>query len=396
MIGAAEMAVGEVAEKAGARRERSLDGLRGVAALVVTVHHALLCVPALAEPYYGGTRQSAAGTGASLLAWTPLHIVWAGGEAVFVFFVLSGYVLLRWQQHGFALAAYYPQRLARLYLPVIAAVGIGFLIVALTPHRSEGMGAWLPRHPPASLSAAAQDAVLVLGPSGVIAPLWSLQFEVLYSLVAPFVGAVVLWWATRHGRSVWLPPLLALGFVALMDGHRSIQLAAMFALGAALPPLVDSQRDRLARVNRVAWPVVLVVAFVLLTAYWWPGITNLALPTAGAALLVVLAVTAAPVSAFLSLRPVRWLGLVSFSLYLVHEPIEVLVAQFLGPGNGAWVLPIGVPLALAAAWVFWRWAEAPAHRLSRALGRRVTQRDASRRPAPARVRTALQPQEEQT
>ena len=28
-----------------------------------------------------------------VMTYTPLHLLWAGGEAVFVFFVLSGYVL---------------------------------------------------------------------------------------------------------------------------------------------------------------------------------------------------------------------------------------------------------------------------------------------------------------
>jgi peptidoglycan/LPS O-acetylase OafA/YrhL len=360
---------------AGRVRERSLDGLRGIAALVVVVHHALLCVPALAEPYYGGTAQSATSSVVRVLAWSPVHIVWAGGEAVFVFFVLSGYVLMRWQERGFSLAAYYPQRLARLYLPVIGAVAVVSVLVALRPPpAADGLGAWLPRHPEASASAAVQDSVLLLGPSGVNPPLWSLQFEVLYSLAAPVVGLVVLWWAAKARRWFWVPAVATLAFIAAMDGHRSIQLAAMFALGAALPLVVDRMRDGVDGSGRWWGLGALAVASLLLTAYWWPGVTNLVLPAAGAALLVVVAVTVAPVSAFLSARPVRWLGLISFSLYLIHEPIEVLLGYVLGPSNGAWVLPIGVPLSLAAAWVFWRFVEAPAHRLSRTVGRRVDSR----------------------
>jgi len=340
----------------------------------------------LAEPYYGGTPSSVAGPLARLLAWTPLHIVWAGGEAVFVFFVLSGYVLLRWQERGYSLAGYYPQRLTRLYLPVFAAVIVGTLVVAVTPRGStDGLGVWLPLHPGASLLSSLKDAVLVLGPSGAIPPLWSLQFEVFYSVAAPLVGLVVLWWARRASRWTWLPAVLAIAFVAAMDGHKSVQLAAMFALGASLPPLVDHLPDRLARTRPWIGVPMLVVSLLLLTAYWWPGVTNLAVPTTGAALLVVLAVTSEPTSKLLSARPTRWLGMISFSLYLIHEPIEVLLGFLLGPGNGGWVLVIGVPVSLAAAWLFWRFAEAPAHRLSRAIGQRAS---AARRSSGADPTTA--------
>jgi uncharacterized membrane protein len=81
-------------------RVRSLDGLRGVAALIVVVHHALLTSPTLARVNYGAVPGSVHG----FLWWmtyTPLHLIWAGPEAVFVFFVLSGFVLfLRPRRRG--------------------------------------------------------------------------------------------------------------------------------------------------------------------------------------------------------------------------------------------------------------------------------------------------------
>ncbi len=72
-------------------RYRSLDGLRGVAALVVVVHHCLLTSIVLAATYRGGTTS---GWGLSeLLTRTPLHLLWDGTGMVLVFFVLSGFVL---------------------------------------------------------------------------------------------------------------------------------------------------------------------------------------------------------------------------------------------------------------------------------------------------------------
>ncbi len=73
-------------------RWKGLDGLRGLAAIVVVLHHSLLTSPSLALAYFGGPK-APVGSPSWLLTYTPLHLVWAGPEAVLVFFVLSGFVL---------------------------------------------------------------------------------------------------------------------------------------------------------------------------------------------------------------------------------------------------------------------------------------------------------------
>lgn len=60
---------------AGAPRLRSLDGLRGAAALVVVVHHALLLFPALAGVYYPGRRAEVLPPFSDALAYSPLHLI---------------------------------------------------------------------------------------------------------------------------------------------------------------------------------------------------------------------------------------------------------------------------------------------------------------------------------
>src|SRR5262245_36856658 len=111
---------------ASSQRFASLDGLRGVAALVVVVHHSLLVSPMLAAAYYGGDI-----TGAlhRIAVYSPLHLLWGGKEAVVVFFVLSGFVLvMAMRSRSFDWASYFPSRLLRLYLPVAGAVALGALI----------------------------------------------------------------------------------------------------------------------------------------------------------------------------------------------------------------------------------------------------------------------------
>ncbi|WP_226360245.1 acyltransferase family protein [Pseudonocardia sp. ICBG1142] len=100
-------------------RVPALDGLRGVASLVVVVNHCLMTDPTLAA-VAAGTGRAAPGTLAWSLAYTPLHLVWAGTEAVLLFFgfVLTGSAT----RDGFGWGSYYAQRLPRLYLPVWAAL----------------------------------------------------------------------------------------------------------------------------------------------------------------------------------------------------------------------------------------------------------------------------------
>jgi len=64
-------------------RFEQLDSLRGLAALSVVVNHFLNILPGIFDNPNDFW----------FLKYTPLHLFWAGHEAVIFFFVLSGFVL---------------------------------------------------------------------------------------------------------------------------------------------------------------------------------------------------------------------------------------------------------------------------------------------------------------
>ncbi|HUB75554.1 MAG TPA: acyltransferase family protein, partial [Solirubrobacteraceae bacterium] len=112
----------------------ALEGLRGLAALVVLVHHSLLATVPRFAGAYGIGPYPLRGTLEWWLTYSPLHVIWGGGEAVIVFFVLSGFVLsLPSARSGRALRAvsYYPSRFVRLYLPVWGALIFAALVHAV-------------------------------------------------------------------------------------------------------------------------------------------------------------------------------------------------------------------------------------------------------------------------
>jgi peptidoglycan/LPS O-acetylase OafA/YrhL len=364
-------------------RVRALDGLRGLAALVVLEHHALLAaVPRLAGPYGNGPLP-ARGSLEWLLVYTPLHVFWAGPEFVVVFFVLSGFVLSLPVARGgrLRIAAYYPARLLRLYLPVWAALALAAGLHVAVSHRVvPGASWWLNAHAqPLSTRALRWDALLErhAGDWGFTSVLWSLHWEVLFSLALPALLPLAL----RARAGVWNALAIALCFGAIAEHGASGGVSGEYLL--ELPPfvlgvLLAFRHEQLARlaarlaartVGNVALELALgAVAVGGLSADWWlpAGIETAPLVAAGACAALVAALVVGSCGRVLCSRPLRWSGRRAFSIYLVHEPLVVALAFALGgrPAPVAFVV-LATVSALALAAVFFVVAEAPAHRLAR-------------------------------
>ncbi len=127
-------------------RVRGLDGLRGIAALVVVFHHAFLTRSSLAAPY-AALLPGHIGAFAWVSTYTPIHLIWDGTEAVFVFFVLSGYVLTlsgagRNTSALVGWLSYYPRRLVRLYVPALAAVALAVGWLTFVPRTKSSSASW--------------------------------------------------------------------------------------------------------------------------------------------------------------------------------------------------------------------------------------------------------------
>lgn len=119
-------------------------------------------------------------------ALTRRYISSGPGEKRSTFFILSGFVLtlplLRAAQPNWG--AYYPKRIVRIYLPVWASIVFALLMAwALPRAASGGFSSWLNLHdePPNVLS----DVVLLGGAGQLNSPLWSLQWEMTFSLLLP-------------------------------------------------------------------------------------------------------------------------------------------------------------------------------------------------------------------
>lgn len=95
----------------------------------------------------------------------------------------------------------------------------------------------------------------------------------------------------------------------------------------------------------------------------FPG-TAAIVPTVGTALVILFGVRAAALgpTTFLSMRSMQFIGLISYSLYLVHWPLLVVAQAAVGEQNPLGVAEkvlLGIVVALPSAWLLFRFVETP-------------------------------------
>ncbi len=360
------------------KRLLAVDQLRAAAAIYVAIYHALLV-------YWpnGGPRP-------------PWYLKWAdfGHVGVAVFIVVSGYSLalgpaLRGQTSAGRYKTFMVKRARRLLPPYWVALAGSVLLLILAPHSVRSgsgslAGAWgkgpVPARSVVAFALLVHDVFRVPSPNSAmwsIAVEWHLYF--LFPLLV-FIGC-------RYGMrkllvgSIVVGVLLHYALVNTGAAGTTPHFLALFCFGIASAYAVAWHRrgGQAARPGgtRLAWALIAtgVVGFAALAR--WEVAGDLVAGALVALALYLLGVdTAEPVR---GPTPVgRWLakiGLVSYSLYLVHLPAEKIVWRFgverlgLSPAPAFLVLAVaGIAAALAAAWVAFVVVERPAMRWSSSTG----------------------------
>lgn len=378
-------------------RSRAVDGLRGVAVLLVLFHH-LDVGRVLTHP----------------LLW-PLRVVHeAGFLGVSLFLVLSGFSIhLRVAAGGvFAVRPFLVRRFLRLQPTYYAALGIAAVVALVSalaghpwPHPR-----WGDSEIPVPLLVASHATVLLatLIPAGWLALTWSLALEqhlylVYASLVGRLrrvppvrwlVGAVLVCLAFRLGAQLVLPSVPKSFPPSTWASTLAFQQAparlAEWTIGAYVAERYARGRLRMS----AAAPAVALAGVWLLFEHrgGWTSlnghpfaVTDLFFdPAAGLAFgLLLVACLAAEQRGRPTPGPLVWLGERSYSFYLVHAPIVgttfALSATLLvaAPGRVAVAL-LATGLSLLAAAALHRWVEAPCTAWSQRPGR-----SPDRRAAPA-------------
>ncbi|PGK22483.1 hypothetical protein CN902_26640 [Priestia megaterium] len=106
----------------------SLISIRGIASLVVAIFHCLLSFMFFYKANYFNEFSNDT---IALFTLSPLHTIWAGKEAVFLFFILSGFVLSIPFYKGEApkYRVYIVRRFFRIYIPHIVIIATSVFLV---------------------------------------------------------------------------------------------------------------------------------------------------------------------------------------------------------------------------------------------------------------------------
>lgn len=354
----------ERASEAHVRRHMlGLDGLRGLAALYVVLFHCWLYT-------FPGYPDSSAPP------W--LDVLMFGRVAVVFFLVLSGFSLaISPARHGWrsdGAARFLRRRAWRILPPYWAALAMS-LVMSWFVVPASRFG------PPTGASMlvyglVAQDVFTAPTPNGAF---WSIGVEAeLYALFPLLLFVRRRWSAVVLVACVTLP-VIARGLTAADaspvegDNWLAPHLAPVFVAGMMGAGVVVASD----RVRRLPWGRFAVLAAMPVLAlcvirgsvwtvhhYFW---VDLSIAPAMTMLLAAVATgRPAVLVRLLTARPVRSLGGLSYSLYLVHLPIVMAVIRRVAPHFVPSGLPtfwftllLALPVSMLWAWLFSRIFEMP-------------------------------------
>ena len=352
----------------------ALDGLRGIAILLVLLTHFLphrSAVPALLRLLNG-----VAGIG------------WSGVD---IFFVLSGFlitgILYESKRDDHYFRDFYMRRTLRivpLYLLVVFCCTSVFPHFAATQGSSPTANRWMFWLYLSNVLVAFRGAISV----GWLGPLWSLAVEEHFYLIWP---TIILLCSRRSAMRVCLGCVVLANVVRLSFLlHHNLLGPYVFTLSridelalGGLVALALKGNGGVSELRVAARWALLVAAPATLTLFVWrhgvildPIMLGLGLPVVGALstaclTLAVLPGTAAPWKAFLETGLLRRFGRYSYGLYMLHMPVWELLHQhhlmFQGRSRLLDVmnLVLGIGVSYGLAVLVFQYFEKPFLRLKR-------------------------------
>ena len=390
-----------------------MDGLRGLAATqVVLGHFTGAFMPEIPMQWADLSHYQ----WEHVFINTPLFLPFYADPAVFLFFVMSGVVLTySFNARPFEIGFSVLRRIVRLGIPMAASMLLAGGLLATIPDffvqagERAGSAAWLAHVAPHHVSAwdlahqilfegllAGYQLVsllpvhvaawlgLVAAKASYNGPTWTLHIEFIGSLL------IIILVALR----AWTGPKIHLGITILAGLVFSAHPLSLFVLGHLAADWLRRPPER--RQHRWGGCIMIGIGTIICTlpAVGPARLVRAFLPapplgaTAGAvdltnmfaAVLIFFGIALVPaIQQWLQRPGLRWLGKISFALYLSHFPVLitvvcalfVLVSDFLSYGPAvALTITVGLVICFAVAALFEYAIDSPAVAWSRTFGRR--------------------------
>jgi peptidoglycan/LPS O-acetylase OafA/YrhL len=334
---------------------REIDGLRAVAVIPVVLFHA------------------------------GFEIFSGGYVGVDVFFVISGYlitsiIISELEQGEFSIVRFYERR-ARRILPAlffVMLVCIPFAWIWMTPSQIEDFGRSLVAVSLFASNILFWSKIDYFAPAAEQNPLlhtWSLAVEEQYYMLFPLL--LLLAW--RFGRPRVLYMIAAIAVVSLLLcewGWRHTPVANFYLaptrawelLAGSLCAFMQFGKEQKRNDVLAALGLGLIVFAILVfdASTPFPSLYALA-PVGGTALIILFGASGTWTARLLSLRPIVGIGLISYSIYLWHQPLFAF-ARIYNPHTPSQLTMLCLAaLSLVLAYFSWQYIEKPFRRKQRRL-----------------------------
>ncbi|WP_321842382.1 acyltransferase family protein [Paraburkholderia bannensis] len=353
-----------------------IDALRGFAALLVAYFHCRQ-VTWIGMGAFHQMHESLASPG-TIAAWLTFPIAW-GSAGVPIFFVISGYCihrsgaarLLANPDYRLDAGQFWLRRLVRIYPVLLAALALTFVAdsisLTMTPvsHKILDIG---PQAFLVNLFSLQGVAGKTYGSNGA---LWTLSLEVQFYLLYPLLFAV----RRRVGFNAVLAGVAAINVVsALTLAPHDIVFFTSYWFSWMLGAWIAEARLRGSEGFRFAYVAAAAFAVAGCVAFHFGQYGAFQLWACAFACYLVKALSRPLATGGVLLPVFSKLGEFSYSLYLIHLPLFVLLGSLLFRSElqtSIWA-SFGFTLAvLPVAWVFYRLFERPALNVAARLRKRA-------------------------
>lgn len=352
-----------------------IDGLRGIAILMVLVHHFWPDTGPLARLY------------------NVAHLGWMGVD---LFFVVSGFLIggilldTAGERHYFR--NFYARRSLRIFPLYYAFLIVVFTLVPLVEGGSYSQTAFVAQSGSPwwyfLYFGNIREAFRGIEPPYYLAPLWSLCIEEQFYVSFP-------WIVSRVSRAnlkklvlglIIFAPVMRTATLLLFPNKERMQYVATFsrvdviAYGVLLALLFRTEAIEKLRpyAGKLAVVGVVLMALVFPFGGWYrPSVFcrtagySLAAVTFFAIVMWTVLHRNARAAAPLRFAPLTYLGKICYGLYLLHRPAESILLKTLAHfgmvvnEDAAWLVPVKIAMAIAVATASWYCFERPILRLKR-------------------------------
>lgn len=322
------------------KRYEELDSLRGLAALTVVLYHLAAILPSFEQ-----------------LNKNPLfHLLFAGHEAVLFFFVLSGFVLsipfFSGKQPSYSI--FILKRFYRIYIPYICSIVLAILCSLLFSRGGiAALSEWFNLFwvTPFSLDLSLNHLFLIgtFDTDAYNPVIWSLVHEMRISIIFPllmiFIRKSPTWVVIMVGCFITILELILNHKFAIYN--LGLMYVFMFMIGALLVRHLSVLVSFISSLR--AWHKFIFFLGALLlynySAWFFPeiallhrGVIQDSFTTIGVSMLIILSLSSTLAGEVLLLKPIHFLGKISYSFYLYHVIANLLIVNLLYGILPIWIL----------------------------------------------------------